>query len=51
MLKIPDMSENEKNDKVVAILEIIKIQQDIIQQLKDEIAILKGEKQKPDIKK
>lgn len=48
--KIPDISENERTPLVVHLLEVIRYQSEIIQRLRDEIAILKGDKPKPDIK-
>lgn len=48
--KIPSITEDERTPVVSSLLEIIHLQQEKIQQLKDEIAILKGEKAKPNIK-
>ena len=48
--KIPIISDEQLNSTVTELLEIIHLQKEIIQQLKDEIAILKGRKPKPDIK-
>jgi hypothetical protein len=49
--KIPEISEAERPSLVVvALLEIIQLQQEQIQALKDEIAQLKGEKPRPKIK-
>jgi hypothetical protein len=48
--KIPDIPEEERTPLVVALLEIIQLQQEEIQALKDEIARLKGHKPKPKIK-
>ena len=48
--KIADIPEDQRTPLVVALLEIIELQREQIQQLKDEIARLKGEKPKPDIK-
>ncbi len=48
--KIPDIREEERTPLVVALLEIIQIQQEQIQELRDEIARLKGQKPKPKIK-
>lgn len=54
---IPEVSEEEKSPLVLALLEVctclkerVYLQAEVIQALKDEIAILKGEKAKPDIK-
>ncbi len=54
---IPEVSEEERTPLVLALLEIctclkerVYFQAEVIQALKDEIAILKGEKSKPDIK-
>ncbi len=49
-LKIPKIPEEERTPLVVALLEIIQIQQEQIQELRDEIARLKGQKPKPKIK-
>jgi len=48
--KIADIPEDQRTPLVVALLEIIELQREQIQQLRDEIARLKGEKPKPDIK-
>ena len=48
--KIPAISEEERTPLVSALLEIILIQQEEIQELRDEIALLKGQKPKPKIK-
>lgn len=48
--KLSDIREEQRTDVVVALLEVINRQQEAIQQLKDEIARLKGQKPKPDIK-
>lgn len=48
--KISDIPEEQRTEVVVMLLEIISQQQEIIQQLKDEIARLKGQKPKPDIR-
>ena len=54
---IPEVSEEERSPLVLALLEVctnlkerVYLQAEIIQALKDEIAILKGEKARPDIK-
>jgi hypothetical protein len=49
-LKIPHVPEEERTPLVVALLEIIRFQQEQIQELRDEIARLKGQKPKPKIK-
>lgn len=49
-LRIPDIPEEERTPLVVALLEIIRIQQEQIQELRDEIARLKGQKPRPKIK-
>jgi hypothetical protein len=49
-LKIPKIPEEERTPLVVALLEIIRFQQEQIQELRDEIARLKGQKPKPKIK-
>ena len=48
--KIPEIREDERTPLVTALLEIIRIQQEQIQELRDEIARLKGQKPKPNIK-
>ena len=48
--KIPVIPDDERTPLVVALLEIILIQQEQIQELRDEIARLKGQKLKPKIK-
>jgi hypothetical protein len=48
--KIPHVPEEDRTPLVVALLEIIRIQQEQIQELRDEIARLKGQKPKPKIK-
>jgi hypothetical protein len=48
--KAPSVPEEQRTDAVVELLEIIRVQQETIQHLRDEIARLKGQKPKPDIK-
>lgn len=48
--KIPEIREEDRTPLVAALLEIIQYQQELIQELRDEIARLKGEKPKPPIK-
>lgn len=48
--KIPAIPDDQLTPIVIALLEIVHLQSDVIQQLKDENAILKGHKPKPDIK-
>jgi hypothetical protein len=48
--KIPDIPDEERTPLVTALLEIVQIQQELIQEMKDEIARLKGQKPKPRIK-
>ena len=48
--KIPHVPEEERTPLVAMLLEIIRIQQEQIQELRDEIARLKGQKPKPQIK-
>ncbi len=48
--KIPEIREDERTPLVTALLEIIQILQEQIQELRDEIAKLKGQKPKPNIK-
>jgi hypothetical protein len=50
ILKIPEISDEELTPSVVALLEIVQIQQELIQELRDEIARLKGNNPKPRIK-
>src|SRR6266542_2135515 len=48
--KVPPISEQERTPVVVALLEIIQLQQERLQALADEIARMKGNKGKPEIK-
>jgi len=48
--KIPDIPEDQRTPLVAALLEIIQVLLEKNQELKDEIARLKGQKPKPDIK-
>ena len=48
--KISEIREDEHSPLVMVLLEIIRIQQEQIQELRDEIARLKGQKPKPNIK-
>lgn len=48
--KVPFICEEERTPVVTTLLEIIYLQEEVIQKLKDEIAILKGQKPKPQIK-
>ena len=48
--KIPEIREDERTPLVMVLLEIIQILQEQIQELRDEIARLKGQKPKPNIK-
>lgn len=53
MTKIPkmaDIPEDQRTPLVIGLVELIDLQREQIQQLRDEIARLKGEKPKPDIK-
>lgn len=47
---IPDIPEQERTPVVAQLLEIIHYQMEIIQGMRDEIAVLKGDKPKPMIK-
>jgi hypothetical protein len=56
-LELPDIPADERTPLVEALLAIIRVQQDriqqleeTVQQLRDEIALLKGQKPRPDIK-
>ena len=49
-LKIPHIPEEERTPLMTSLLEIIQIQQELIQELRDEIARLKGDKPRPRIK-
>jgi len=48
--RLSEISEAERTPLVVVLLEIIQLQQEQIQALKDEVAQLKGEKPRPKIK-
>lgn len=48
--KIPDIPEEELTPDTIQLLEVLRYQSELIQQLRDEIAILKGNKPRPDIK-
>ncbi len=48
--KLPDIPEQERTPLVIQLLEAIHYQMEVIQSLRDEIAVLKGNKPKPDIK-
>ena len=48
--KIPTIPDEERTPLVTTLLEIIQLQREQIQALKDEIAILKGQKPRPKIK-
>ena len=48
--KVPPIPEQERTALVVALLEIIQLQQEQLQAQADEIARMKGNKGKPDIK-
>lgn len=48
--QIPDIPESERNPFVTQLLEVNRYQAELIQVLKDEIAVLKGNKPKPKIK-
>ena len=50
MIKIRNIQEHELTPLVAELLEIINLQKEEIQRLKDEIARLKGQKPKPEIK-
>ena len=46
---LPDIAPEERTPLVVALLEVIRQQGELIQQLRDEIAVLKGQKPRPQI--
>jgi len=48
--KLPDIPEEERTPLVVHLLEVLRYQSELIQRLRDEIAILKGDKPRPNIK-
>jgi hypothetical protein len=48
--KITDIPEKERTPLVVHLLEVLRYQSELIQRLRDEIAILKGDKPRPNIK-
>jgi Transposase IS66 family len=47
---LPEIPAEERTPTVLALLDVLKQQQELIQQLRDEIAILKGLKPRPQIK-
>ncbi|MCP4272662.1 MAG: transposase, partial [Gammaproteobacteria bacterium] len=47
--RLPDIPEDERTPLVAQLLEVIHYQMEVIQGLKDEIAVLKGNKPKPKI--
>jgi len=49
-VKLPKIDESELTPLVIQLLEIVQQQSEQIQTLRDEIAILKGNKPKPKIK-
>lgn len=48
--KLPEIPEEQRSEIVAELLEVISYQVEVIQGLKDEIAVLKGDKPKPKIK-
>ena len=48
--KIPDIPEQERTSTVIQLLEVTYYQTELIQNLRNQIAILKGDKPKPEIK-
>lgn len=48
--RIPEIGDEQRTPLVVTLLEIVQIQQELIQELTDEIARLKGQNPKPRIK-
>ncbi|TFH66835.1 MAG: transposase [Gemmatimonadales bacterium] len=48
--KVPDVPETERTPLVATLVEIVSLQREEIQSLRDEIARLKGQKPKPQIK-
>ena len=48
--KLPDIPEEQRTALVTELLEVIRYQMEVIQALKDEIAVLKGNKPRPKIK-
>ena len=48
--KIPDIAEKDITPEVAQLLEVIRYQAELIRQLSDEIAVLKGNKPRPRIK-
>ena len=41
--KIPDIPEEERTPLVVHLLEVVRYQSELIQRLRDEVAVLKGD--------
>jgi hypothetical protein len=50
MPKLPDIAEQDLTPEVAQLLEVIRYQAELIRQLRDEIAVLKGNKPRPRIK-
>ena len=48
--KLPDIPEEQRTPLVTQLLEVIRYQMEVIQALRDEIAVLKGNKPRPKIK-
>jgi hypothetical protein len=48
--KIPDILERDRTPAIIQLYEVIYYQSELIQGLRDEIAVLKGNKPKPRIK-
>ncbi len=48
--KVPDIPEDERGPLMVLLLEIIRLLKETVQALRDELAVAKGQKKKPDIK-
>ncbi len=50
MTKVPKLSDEDLSDRETLLLQLLREREECIQQLRDEIARLKGEKGKPKIK-
>ncbi|MCP5005161.1 MAG: hypothetical protein GY941_14680, partial [Planctomycetes bacterium] len=47
---LPDIPEERRSPEIVQLLEVLRYQMEVIQGLRDEIAVLKGQKPRPKIR-